>query len=154
MTAPDRRKEGPERRRLESSVADLAAEVLRLRGALERRPSRAEVTFRRRVLGASIALLALLLITVHDEHVERCAPGTRTAQLVESFLAGADAEQLRREGLPPAPRYCDATFPLHDHDGNGWPRPYNALGVVFYAAVGVAVVAFVRRPLRRPDPEE
>ncbi len=100
--------------------------------ALSRRPTGREIEYRRRRGMAGLVVYAVLVIFAHDQHVEHCGPGSRAAN------------------PEPVSVLCDATFPLHGHNGPH-PSPWALLGVAGYAGGGVAVWFWTRPPKRGDD---
>ncbi len=101
----------------------------------------------RRQAVSMVLLVVVLTIFGHDQHIEHCGPGARAEAAVEALLAGAD-----RPGIEKAARgantnkLCDVTFPLHDHDNNGYPHKYNVVGFGLYGAIAAALVVWARTP--------
>lgn len=144
---------------LADEVTSLVTEVRGLRAALARRPPRREVERKRRLTALAVAVWSLLLIFVHDVHVEHCGPGSRTEAVVQAFLNGEDDfERLRAASMPDSAFLCDLTFPLHSHDSP--PReaaPAIILGVVLYGAAITGGVWWAMHPggmTRRDEAEE
>lgn len=144
---------------LASEVTSLVAEVRGLRTALAHRPPRREIERKRRFTAVAVALWSLALIFVHDAHVERCAPGSRAAAVVDGFLSGeSDPERLRALGRADTPFLCDASFPFHPHATP--PEKSSAasvLGLALYAAAFGGALWWAAHPggmTRRQEEEE
>lgn len=144
---------------LADEVSSLVAEVRSLRGAVAHRPPRREIERKRRLTALMVAIWSLVLIFVHDIHVEHCGPGSRTEAVVEAFLAGEDdVADLRAQSIPVSPFLCDLTFPLHSHDSPPeQAAPAVILGFILYGAAiggGLWWATSPGRATRRNEAEE
>ena len=118
---------------LSETLDSLRQEVVGLRSDLSRKPSNRELDYKRRRLAWFLIAYTVVVISLHDQHVEHCGPGTRLTQTV--------------------PTGCDVLFPLHAHD-RGFPNEQSALGAVLYVAVLGALWVWVRQPLRRRSDDD
>lgn len=141
------------------------------RSTLRRESSQIALQRRRSVV--VVAVFAVTLIWGHDEHVEHCSPGARASLAIQVFLdtdytpitprevpsaerksAGVKLQEDIRRALDGDARstFCDVSFPLHDHDGNGWPHKHNLLGMVVWgSAAGLAYLWARPRTEKRPN---
>ncbi len=130
--------------RISSVLTENTRELQRTQVLLDRRPPGSELDFKRRRLLVGLLSAILLTIWAHDEHVEKCGPGARAERAIEVLLRGEDrlGIETAARGVG-APKTCDVTFPLHDHDGNGWPAPFNVLGLLAYLSLFLALGGWV-----------
>lgn len=154
---------------LAGTVEALALDVQQLRVAVDVRPTAATLQHKRRQVVASLIVYGLLIIWGHDAHVEHCGPGSR-AEAVIRAIASADPRQQEPLTLERVqeivseqqPSFiCDASFPFHAHDDEGFPGPGALFGFGLYAAGGTALYLWQRGPKRPPkggrrstDPKE
>ncbi len=125
-------------------------ELQRTQSLLDRRPPGSELDFKRRRLLVGLLAAILLVIWGHDEHVELCGPGARAEHAVEALLRGEGRQGIETAARgADAPKLCDVTFPLHDHDGNGWPAPFNVLGLLAYLALFVGLAGWLLSAYRQ-----
>ncbi len=119
--------------RISDVLTENTRELQRTQVLLDRRPPGSELDFKRRRLLVGLLAAILLVIWGHDEHVEKCGPGARAEHAIEALLRGADRQGIETAARSAdAPKLCDVTFPLHDHDDNGWPAAFNVLGLMGY----------------------
>ncbi len=119
-------------------------ELQRTQVLLDRRPPGSELDFKRRRLLVGLLAVVAMVIWAHDQHVEQCGPGARSQHAVEAQLRGEPRDEVVRsvEGVG-APKLCDVTFPLHDHDGNGWPAAFNVLGLLAYLTLFLGLAGWL-----------
>lgn len=130
------------------------AEVKHLRRSLGRRPSRAEVAHRRRVVTMCGLLLLVLGLFAIDQHVSSCASGVYPRQVVLLLNQGLSLQDALEAGRRPNP-LCDVVTPLHVHDARQrWPSTPNAIGLVGYTLAFVAGAAFAFGPGHWRSPGE
>lgn len=145
------------------NVQTLSDEISKLREAVvPRNVLRAEaqeVAYLRRRAVAGTLLFAVALIWTHDEHIERCSPGARAETAVQVLVEADPRDESVRDDIIAAvngrekSKSCDVTFPLHDHDGNGWPKPYNLIGFGIWGAAAATIMYWVSRARPRPKKE-
>ncbi len=130
--------------RISSVLTENTRELQRTQVLLDRRPPGSELDFKRRRLLVSLLAAILLTIWAHDQHVEECGPGARAEHAIEALLRGEPRDEVVRavEGVG-APKLCDVTFPLHDHDDNGWPAAFNVLGVLAFLALFLGLAGWL-----------
>ncbi len=130
--------------RISSVLTENTRELQRTQVLLDHRPPASELDFKRHRLLVSLLAALLLMIWAHDQHVEECGPGARSEHAIEALLREEPRDEVVRavEGAG-APKLCDVTFPLHDHDGNGWPAPFNVLGLLAYLALFVGLAGWL-----------
>ncbi len=113
----------------------------------ELRLEKVRTTHGRRQAVSTILLVVILTILGHDQHVEHCGPGARAEAAIQALVSGAERpaieEAARAAGTS---KLCDVTFPLHDHDSNGWPHEYNIVGFGLYAALAAGLFGWARTP--------
>lgn len=112
---------------------------------------------------AALAVFAVALMWMGDEHVEHCGPGTRAETAVRALVESDPGDPNVRDNIIDAvngdgtPKFCDMSFPLHDHDGNGWPHKFNLIGMSLWGAGIAGAVYYTRdswRPRRRLSDDE
>ncbi len=177
MNMPDQRSpDQPDRRRqnnhqaqdernqllhqLDNNVSALNKSADGLRERLNRRPTGAELAFKRRRIVATMLVCMVTIIFVHDTHVEHCGPGARAEAAIDAIVnapagsspPGQTLEEVQKltNQQPPRP-LCDLTFPLHGHDGTTFPSSWALAGAMLYV-IGAALLYLWTRP--RPQPKE
>ncbi len=135
---------------ISSVLTENTRELQRTQALLDRRPPASELDFKRRRLLVGLLAALLLVIWAHDQHVEECGPGARSEHAIEALLRGEPRDEVARalEGVD-APKACDVTFPLHDHDDNGWPAAFNALGLLAFLALFIGLAGWLLAGYRR-----
>lgn len=127
---------------LPALIAGLATEVRNLNRILARelgrRPTKGEVTFRRRLTTFYFVFVLLGAIMVVDQHAEACGPGHRAEVIIEDLSEGEiqtqdDFVESAERGEPGD--ICGLTFPLHTHNGHPWPERQHIEGILMYATL-------------------
>lgn len=156
---PERRETDARASELEGLVADLADEVRKMNvgldaisDRLDRRPTRVETTYRRRLTVLLIVTLILLVSQATDLHTEACGPGHRSEAIVSSLVHGEirsidDFNKVAEHATPGW--WCGLTFPTHTHDGRSWPESQHLIGVGLYAALLISLVWWTSVPYRQ-----
>lgn len=111
------------------TVINAQTEVAALRQDMTIRPTRKELDRKRRRLGWFLAAYTILVIWMHDQHIENCSPGTR----------------LTAESISPG---CDVVFPLHGHDTD-YPNGLTFVGLALYGVLFGAGWVWVAHPIRK-----
>lgn len=137
----------------EQATDEIMSELRAIRSELVVRPTRTEQTARRRASVVLLVALGFMALMVNDKHVNACSPGARSVAAVEylSSVAPEDySDQRLRELLNrDLPATCDVTYPVEDHNSEGWPTPANLLGLALYLGLFVVLFFWMRDPLRR-----
>ncbi len=136
--------------RISGVLTENTRELQRTQVLLDHRPPSSELDFKRRRLLVGLLAAILLVIWGHDEHVEECGPGARAEHAIEALLRGENRQgiEMAARGAD-APKLCDVTFPLHDHDDNGWPAAFNVLGLLVYLALFLGLAGWLLGGYRR-----
>ncbi len=130
--------------RLSQVLTDNTRELQRTQTLLDRRPPGSEQEFKRRRISVGLLVVIVLVIWGHDEHVEKCGPGARSEHAIEALLRDEPRQGVEAVAKGAGqPKFCDVTFPLHDHDGNGWPAAFNVLGLLAYLGMFTALGAWL-----------
>lgn len=130
-------------------ATDVGAEVKSLRSDVFARPTRHEVTHKRRVTVMLLVLFGYLLLGVSDLNVNQCSPGHKAGLIVDELARGhiktlGDYTELANKRVS---SMCDVAFPLHKHDGRDrWPTNGNTLGFVLILAAAGVIAAYARGP--------
>ncbi len=103
-------------------------------------------THSRRQAVSGVLLVVILTIFGHDQHIEHCGVGARTEAVVNALVQGEPPTIAVVRAQDAASKWCDVTFPLHDHDDNGYPHKYNIIGFGLYGALAAALVAWAHTP--------
>jgi hypothetical protein len=101
---------------------------------------------RRRRTAYVLALGIVLATQLGDLHLDRCGPGTA----LDVAYREETAQRLRDLGEP-AEFLCNAFTPFHTHDGEPWPQPGSAAGLVLYFTAGLGGLAWARRAPRTDE---
>lgn len=132
-----------------TTAKDVEESVEALRRDVFARPTRQEISHRRRVTVALLVLFGYLLLGVSDLNVNQCSPGHKAGFIVDQIAKGkvltpAQFQTLTNRRLSPL---CDVAFPLHKHDGRDqWPTPNNLLGFLLILTACGAIAAYARGP--------
>lgn len=149
---------------LEALVAGLATEVRlmnsnlgELSARIDRRPTRQESSYRRRLTVFGIVLLILGTMQLTDLHTEACGPGHRAEAIVGALARGNihNIDELNKVGKDATPGWwCGLTFPTHTHDGQSWPETQHVAGLITYAGAVLALGWWTIVPYRRSRAQE
>lgn len=130
---------------------EILGELRYLREELSRRPTRNEITSRRRGMILFISVIIFLAFQVYDFHIASCSPGSQ-AKAGINYVARTPAGQFRNGHLRELlnnrlPDSCDLTLPLTSHNSEAWPTHSDLLGLAVYLVFFALMILWWRIPV-------